>query len=91
MLQCFMCPSISEHTLTLYLTRITSDLLTVTTHSCNELTCTGQSQLPADDFSVPEVPIVIAHCAPGVIEAHLHPSLQLCATSHKPHISIVAD
>ena len=72
MLQCFMCLNVSEHTLTLYLTRTTSDLLTVTTHS---LTCTGQSQLPADDFSIPEVPKVIAHCAPGVVEAHLHSSL----------------
>ena len=73
------------------MTRITSDLLTATTHPCNKLTCTGQSQLPADDFSIPEVPKVIAHCAPGVVEAHLHSSLQLCATSHQPHISIVAD
>ena len=60
----------------------------VCTHT---LTTSWQSQLPADDFCIPEVPQVITHCAPGVIEAHFHTSLQLCVTSYQPHISIVAD
>ena len=53
------------------------------------LTLTGQIQLPADHLCIRYIPEVITHCAPGVIEAHLHTSLQLCLTSHQPQFTII--
>ena len=49
-----------------------------------------QLKLPADHFCILEIPGVIAHCTPGVVETHLHPSLQLCIPSHQPHTTTVA-
>ena len=63
--------------------------LTVATVILTEITCTGQSQLSADNTCVSEVPEVIAHCALGIVEAHLYTSLQLCVSSHQPQLTII--
>ena len=46
------------------------------------------SQLLADHSSIGAVPVVITHCPPLVIDAHLHSTLILIGTSYQTDISI---
>ena len=46
------------------------------------------SQLLADHSSISAVPVVITHCPPLVIDAHLHSTLILIGASHQTNISI---
>ena len=46
------------------------------------------SQLLADYSSISVVPVVITHCPPLVIDAHLHSTFILTGASHQTNISI---
>ena len=49
------------------------------------------SQLLAHHSSIGAVPVVMTHCPPLVIDAHLHSTLILIGASHQTNISISAD
>ena len=49
------------------------------------------SQLFADHSSISAVPVVITHCPPLVIDAHLHSTLILIGASHQTNITICTD
>ena len=51
---------------------------------------TSISQLFADYSSISPIPVVITHCPPLVIDAHLHSTLILIGTSNKTNITICA-
>ena len=56
------------------------------------LTCSiSISQLFADHSSIIAVPVVITHCSPLVIDAHLHSTLILIGASNQTNISISTD
>ena len=46
------------------------------------------SQLLADHSSISAVPVVITHCSPPVIDAHLHSTLILIGASHQTNVTI---
>ena len=48
------------------------------------------SQLLADHCSISVVPVIITHCSPLVIDAHLHSTFILIGASHQTNISIGA-
>ena len=50
----------------------------------------GIFQLFADHSSISAVPVVITHCPPLVIDAHLHSTLILIGASHQTNITICA-
>ena len=63
----------------------------VCTYMCGYiLTCklTSISQLSTNYSSISVVPVVITHCSPLVIDAHLHSTLILIGASHQTNISI---
>ena len=55
----------------------------------DELTSSiGITQLFTDHSSISIVPVVITHCPPPVIDAHLHSTLILIGATHQTNISI---
>ena len=46
------------------------------------------SQLLADHSSISAVPVVMTHCPPPVIDAHLHSTLILIGASHQTNVTI---
>ena len=49
----------------------------------NRLTGVTEPRTPADNVSVVQVPVVIAHGPPGSVVEHLHPALPIGTATHK--------
>ena len=50
--------------------------------------CVCISQLLANNSSISDVPQVMTHCPPLVIDAHLHSTFILTGASHQTNISV---
>ena len=68
------------------------DTLARTEHTVFALTSSGCiTQLLADHTGINTAPVIMTHCPPLVIDAHLHSTFILTGASHQTNISISTD
>ena len=68
----------------------TQSLTGVGTTLTDKITIRRESKLSACHFSIIGPPVVITHCAPLTVIAHLHPAFLRCCSTSKSQISISA-
>ena len=82
----FNCISEELFVVTICFNSSSRQLATATKQKLTSSVCIAQ--LPAHYSSIRSTPVVVTHCPPLVIDAHLHSTLILIGTSHQMNITI---